>query len=323
MTLTIGKQQSERQNVCNIEPGALVDLPAALHEYLAAPGRLFDDTPTPQNVGRLDLTFAPGSGQTRLISRSHSGPIYILHPIYTDTLYPEQVFIYTIQLGDGMVEGDRYLLNFTCEPGSAVHITSQSATKIFRMKEDLAYQSVNLTLKDEAFVEYLPDPVIPFRDSRYYQRLDLTIAPTATLIFGEILLPGRVACGERHQYTFYHSDVQAVRPDGTLLFADRVHLASLHAPPQSPGRLGAYETAGSLYLLTSRVAARELVDRLRCCLASQTEVLAGVSELPNGCGVCIRLLGCTSMAIKSAFHFAWNDARLAILGLPAPDLRKC
>ena len=117
--------------------------------------------------------------------------------------------------------------------------------------------------------------------------------------------------------------MQALRPDGRLLFADRVHLAPLQAPPQAPGRLGTYETLGSLYLITPQLPTRELVDRLRRCLASHTEVLSGVSELPNGCGVCVRMLGYTSLAIKSAFHCAWNEARLALIGLPAPDLRKC
>ncbi len=290
---------------------------------IASPGQFCNGNFMSSNVGRLDLKFAPIAGKTCIIHRSYSGTIYILHPIYTDTCYPEQVFIYTIQLGDGMVQGDRYFLNFTCETGSAVHITSQAATKIFRMEEDLAYQGVNLTVRDQSFVEYLPDPIIPFRDSRCYQRIFLDVAPTATLILGEILLPGRVAHGERHVYTLYHSDMEATRPDGTLLFADRTHFTPLQAPLQSPGRLGSYEVLGSLYIITQRIAARDLVERLRYSLASQTEVLAGASELPNACGVCVRMLGLTSLLVKEAFHLAWNEARMTLLGVPAPDLRKC
>jgi len=313
----------KRQDVDENEAMVLLDVPPELQCYLATSARSVAHPLRSQNVGRLDLILAPRSQKTRLISRFQEGPIYLLQPIYTDPLYPEQVFLYIIQSGDGLVQGDRYFFNFTCEANAAVHITSQSATKIFRMEEDLAYQRVNLRIADRAFVEYLPDPVIPFRDSRCYQRLSLTIAPTATLILGEILLSGRVASGERHQYTFYCADVQASRPDGTLLFADRVHLAPLQAPPHSMGRLGAYEVLATLFILTSRLPARELTDRLRACLAAHAEVLAGISELPNGCGISVRLLGLTSLAVKSAFHLAWNEARLALIGLPAPDLRKC
>jgi urease accessory protein len=51
-------------------------------------------------------------------------------------------------------------------------------------------------------------------------------------------------------------------------------------------------------------------------------VLSGVGELPNGCGVSVKLLGPTSKAVRAAVHTAWNAARLELLGVPAPNLRK-
>lgn len=318
MTLEMKKAQGAAQGAMDSsEP-----LPADLERLLAVPDQCFKANLTSSNVGRLDVRFAPVAGKTRLIHHSHAGPLYILQPIYTDPGFPEQVFLYTIQLGDGMVQGDRYFQNFICEAGSAVHITSQSASKIFRMQADLASQRITLRLHDHAFVEYLPDPVIPFRDSRYYQRIALTIAPTATLILGEILLPGRVAHGERHVYTLYHADLEARRPDGSLLFADRIHLMPQQMPPQSPGRLGKYDVLGSLYVVTQQMAARELVQRLRTRLAAHPDTLVGVSELPNACGVFVRILGFSSLSVKEAGHLAWNEVRLALRGMPAPDLRK-
>ena len=52
------------------------------------------------------------------------------------------------------------------------------------------------------------------------------------------------------------------------------------------------------------------------------EVLAGASELPNGCGASVRLLGSTSKSVRAALTSAWNAARLALLDAPAPDRRK-
>lgn len=315
-------EMKEAQGASQGEMDSGMPLPADLARLLAVPDQCFEANLTSSNVGRLDVKFAPIAGKTRLIHHFHAGPLYILQPIYTDTSFPEQVFLYTIQLGDGMVQGDRYFQNFTCEAGSAVHITSQSATKIFRMQEDLASQRITLHLHDHAFVEYLPDPVIPFRDARCYQRIELTIAPTATLILGEILLPGRVAHGERHVYTLYHSDLEARKPDGALLFADRIHFTPQQTPLRSPGRLGTYDVLGSLYVVTQQMAARELVQRLRTCLAAHPDVLAGVSELPNACGVFVRMLGFSSLPVKEACRLAWNEARLALRGVPVPDLRK-
>ena len=51
-------------------------------------------------------------------------------------------------------------------------------------------------------------------------------------------------------------------------------------------------------------------------------VLVGVSELPNRCGAAVRVLGPTSGTVKSTLSKAWSAARLALLGTPAPNLRK-
>lgn len=318
--MTIQVEEGQSDPSCEEVPR--MPFPADLERLLAAPDQCFEADLTSGNTGRLDVRFAPVAGKTRLVHSSSKGPLYILQPIYTDTNFPEQVFLYTIQSGDGMVQGDRYFQNFTCAARSAVHITSQSATKIFRMSEDLASQCITLLLEDHAFAEYLPDPVIPFRDSRCYQRIVLTIAPTATLILGEILLPGRVAYGERHLYTLYRSDLEARRPDGALLFADRIHFTPQQTPLRAPGRLGIYDVLGSLYIVTQQVPTRALVQRLRTRLADQADVLVGISELPNSCGTFVRMFGMSSLPVKEVFRLAWNEVRIALRGVPAPDLRK-
>jgi len=51
-------------------------------------------------------------------------------------------------------------------------------------------------------------------------------------------------------------------------------------------------------------------------------IIDGVSELPNGCGVSVRLLGRTSKTVRAALTDSWQAIRLALLGAPTPDLRK-
>jgi urease accessory protein len=273
-------------------------------------------------LGLLDLAFAPSAGATRIVRQSLHGPLYILRPIYTDPGRPDMAFIYSLQMGDGLVQGDRYRIELDCAPGSAVHVTTQAATKLYRMDNNFATQVVNLRADDGAYVEYLPDPVIPFRDARFYQRIRLMVAPTASVILGEILLPGRVAYGEVHAYTLYYADTEVTGLDGTPFVVDRIKLAPTAASLRSPGRLGPYDVLATLYIVTRQAPARHLSDCLHRRLASQTSVLAGVSELPNECGVAVRMLGLSSLEVRTAFHLAWNEARLRLIGVPAPDLRK-
>jgi urease accessory protein len=304
------------------EPGwyTPTDLPAEILAY---------DTPRhglpvgcPGKVGLLDLKFTQVAGVTRLVRQFHEVPLYIFHPVYLDPGRPGMAFVYIQQSGDGMVEGDRYRLDLDCAAGTAVHFTTQAASKIYRMEENFATQLVNLTIGAGAFVEYLPDPVIPFRDSRFYQRLLVTMDPQGTAIVGEILLPGRVAHGETDAYALYYADTEVRTPAGALLFTDRLKLAPRSAAAASPGLLGCYRVLASLYVVTRQIPPGPLVDRLRDCLGGKPDTLAGVSELPNGCGAAVRILGQTSATVMAAMRLAWNEARLALLNMPAPDLRK-
>ena len=94
------------------------------------------------------------------------------------------------------------------------------------------------------------------------------------------------------------------------------------ASPRSIGLLDGHEVLSTLWVLTRQMPARELVASLREALTGQPGVLAGASELPNGCGAAVRLLASSSRSAKAAMRTAWNAARLAVIGVPAPDLRK-
>ena len=107
-------------------------------------------------------------------------------------------------------------------------------------RQNFATQLVNLDVAAGAVLEYLPDPVVPCRDSRLFQRVIVTADPDATVILGETLLPGRVAHGEANVYDLYWSETEIRRPDGRLLFADVLRLNPTGgAPATSIGLCGA------------------------------------------------------------------------------------
>lgn len=274
-------------------------------------------------TGVLDIALAPRAGSTRVIRQYQRAPLHIYRPVYLDPGRPDLAFVFLQQQGDGLVQGDRYRIDVDCAAGAAVHLTTQASTKVFAARDNFATQLVNLRVGAGAVLEYLPDPVVPFRRSRLFQRTCLTLADDATVIMGEVLLPGRVAHDEAHVYDLYWAETQAQREDGTLLFADTLRLRPGHTgDPTSPGVLGGYDIVATLYMTGPRVPPPELVALLRDTLAEIPEVLAGATELPSGRGAVVRMLGHTSKAVQTAMHTAWNSVRVALLGVPSPDLRK-
>lgn len=273
-------------------------------------------------VGVLELSLARSGGTTRVVRQKQRAPLHVYRPIYLDENVPGMAFVFVQQFGDGYVDGDRCRIEIDCGPGSAVHVTTQAATNIYRSRRNFASQVVNLRVARGAVLEYLPDAVVPFRGSRFLQRMCVTVDVDSTVIVGEVLLPGRVARGEIHAYDLYRADTEARRPDGTLLFADVLRLRPAEGNgSRSIGLLGRNDVVATLYVVTQRASAADLVELLRHALAGRG-VLAGVSELPNGCGVAARILGATSKTVRTALAEAWNAARLVLLGAPTPDRRK-
>jgi urease accessory protein len=274
-------------------------------------------------VGLLELALGPREGATRVQRQYQRAPLHVYRPIHLDPGRPDMAFIYVQQFGDGLVQGDRYRVDVDCEAGGAAHVTTQAATNVYGARQNFATQMVNLRAGAGAVLEYLPDPVVPFRGSRLFQRVSVDAHPASTVILGETLLPGRVAHDEAHAYDLYWAETEVRRPDGELLLADVLRLRPTEGEdPRSIGLLDAHDVAATMYVITGTMQPSALVPLLREALTPCSDVLAGVSELPNGCGAVVRLLAQTSRAAKVALRTAWNAARLALLGAPAPSLRK-
>ncbi|GAA1708944.1 urease accessory protein UreD [Nonomuraea bangladeshensis] len=276
---------------------------------------------TSGKVGVLDLAFERRGGRTELTGHYQKTPLQIMRPLYYDPARPDLPYVFVMSAGAGVLQGDRYRIDVTCGAGASVHVTTQTATKVYRMEQDYGTQLVRLTAGPGGYLEYLPDPVIPFAGSRFYQRTHLTCDPGASAIVAETMLAGRLARGERHAYTVYCSDLSVHRPGGALLFADPLRLVPGRSPVAGPAMFGEHGVLATLYVITQAVEAGALADALHEAAAG-SGTAGGASTLPNGAGAWVRLLGPESPPVLATLHRLWDLARRLIVGHPAPDRRK-
>ncbi|MFD0025242.1 urease accessory protein UreD [Streptomyces sp. NPDC058382] len=278
---------------------------------------------SPAKVGILDLAFAVRGGRTELVERYQKTPLQIMRPLWIDPALPGMSYVYLMATGGGIAQADRYRMDFRCGPDTQVHLTTQAATKIFRMEHDYASQRVHLTAEAGSYVEYLPDPLIPFGDSRFYQRTEITVASGATVLAGDTLTAGRLARGERHAYRVLATDLRISRPDGTLLAVDTLRLAPGPDGREvlGPGVFAGHDHVATLFVVTDSAPAAEVADTLHEALAG-LGVRYGVSVLPRECGAWVRLLDDSPIRVAAAHRAAWQSVRRLLTGHPAPDLRK-
>ena len=127
---------------------------------------LFQDEPpqmrsgTAGKTGFLRLGFEHRSGKTILANLERRSPYMVQRALHCDEHMPGLAFVFLITTSGCLLQGDRLALDITLHPRAQAHITSQSATKIYAMDANYAAQSQTITLADDAYLEFLPDPVI-------------------------------------------------------------------------------------------------------------------------------------------------------------------
>jgi urease accessory protein len=196
----------------------------------------------------------------------------------------------------GLVQGDRISIDVVVEPGGVAHLTSQSANRAYRCDEGEIRQSLLLKLNRGAYLEWWPEPLIPYAGTRIRQDARLVVDPDSTLLFAEMSLAGRVARGERHAYQRLELRTVAGRPGGEVLFRDRLLLEPAQRPCGSLGMLGDAAALGSFYLLGPELATR-LAPALAQALADLTDC-AAVTLLPAESGVLVRALSPTAASLR-------------------------
>jgi len=152
------------------------------------------------------------------------------------------------------LQGDRLALEVALNSRAQAHVTTQSATKIHTMDANYAAQTQTFTLADDAYLEFLPDPVIPHRRARFVSDTRITIAPTATLLYSEIIHPGRKHHhpGECFGVTLMSTSLAAARPDGRTLFNEKLVIEPQRYPMRQTGVMDSFDVFGNVILSRPR-----------------------------------------------------------------------
>ena len=107
-------------------------------------------------------------------------------------------------------------------------------------------------LEEDSYLEYLPEPTIPCRHTRFIADTAIRIAPSATLFYSEIYMSGRKYFdrGETFQYDILSVCSHAERPDGEQLFREKFIIRPEMYPPSTLGAMNGYDVFANVIVLT-------------------------------------------------------------------------
>lgn len=242
--------------------------------------------------------------------------------MYLEETCPEMAYVYIISPSGGVLQGDRYRTDITLTNSAKAHVTTQSATRIYRMNKNFGTQIINLEVDKNCYLEYIPDQIIPFRDSRFYQVTNIKVHDEATCMYSEMLTPGRVASNESFEYDICYMKVKSVNQNESLRLIDIAKVQPKKDNVTSFGILSTYDILGNIYILTPKDKVNQIQTQVLQTLSSAKSVIGGCTKLPDENGILIRILGSLVGDLKNIIYSIVKIVSENVLNVSFSGIRK-
>jgi urease accessory protein len=272
------------------------------------------DLPRPQ----LDLCFARRGSVTVLDRRRFRWP-FVLTGTFALDAHPRHMLTVIVQTGAGALHGgDRLSQHIVVERGAAAHITTPGASCVYRAEPGQdSRDHVTLSVAEDGYLEYLPEPRILFPDAALEQSLEIECSPGGVaLVSGAFTVHDPTACGRGFRQLRTST---ILRCHGELALADRSDIDSLEIGATTgfaafasivlaaPGRLG-HCTA--------------LAEELTRTFDAVASPYGAASLLPAKAGVGVRLAARDLRDIRAGIAAVWRATRCVLYGSPPASRRK-
>ncbi len=270
--------------------------------------------PSPLAAGAAHAPGAATPSAGRTVSRTvarfrHEGPLRILQ-----SLYPEGDAIchnVMVHPPSGLVAGDRLDITLQVDAGAHGLVTTPGATRFYRSEGEPAVQSVQITMDEDARLEWLPMEALYYSGCQAENRLQLQMAAGAQVMgwdFTALGLPASdqpFVAGQLQQ----HLELQDVWLERGRIAADDARLMD------GPLGLAGHRCLATLFLLAGSDLDR---DTRETALASARAVMqthplgqmAGITS-PHPRVVVLRMLAPVvepAMQLLKSVRNAWRPA---------------
>jgi urease accessory protein len=262
---------------------------------------------------RLSLGFADDGGTTRLVERSHFGPLRVQKPLYPEGGAVCQAIV--VHPPGGVVGGDELTIGATVGANAKALITTPGAAKWYKANDRISRQDVHLQVDTNATLEWLPQETIFFNAAHVRLNHTVSLARDATYIGCEILCFGRTASGESFD-SGRIDQCTSIRRDGRLVWSEQGALSGGSSSMNSPLSL-AGKTVCATLLAIGKALPSSVIAGLREEAADAVAAtdMFGATQMKSI--LVVRYLGNSSETAKQLMTRAWQRLRPELTGREA------
>lgn len=266
-------------------------------------------------TGHLHLLFAERNGQTFLREQSFRAPAHISKPYWDGT----HLIVNVVNPTAGLFPGDTIEVSLRASANSKAVITSPSASRIFRAREQgtTVIWKQHLYVEQGAWMDFFPEMLIPHAGSTFAQDTTIQLENGASILYLDSMAPGRLASGEAFKFSrlSWRTELQI---DGRLTALERyslqphdhsLHALELHFP-------NSYHASG---FLVAPISDEKSLMREISSL-SDGSAIVGASPVAPG-AFSLRVLAANAITLRKTL-LGLREIVYRILAIPAPKLRK-
>ena len=300
-------------------PAPEVDFSEAreMKKYLREPEAMYVGAPGKHGYLRMGFELDK-TGKSILRDLERRAPLIVQQELYFDEEMPEMPCVYILSSGGPNVDGDRYRQDITVKKDAFAHVSTGAATKLAEMKYNYSGLIQNLVLEDNAYLEFIPEPVIPCKHTRFISDTRLCVAESATVFYSEIFMGGRkyYSDGELFQYDMLSVCSHGERSDGRQLFREKFVIDPKEENPRNLGVMSNFDVFANVIVMTPEENAGKIYEATEVFL--NKKLAAGITRLPNNAGLLYKVLGMEPGPVKKIVREFCSLVRQNVKGKRVP-----
>lgn len=251
-----------------------------------------------------------GEPVSYLAEQYYKLPLQVMTPFYQDS--DGTVSLYLLNPSGGMLEYDNFLVDVQVGNDAQAHLLTPSANKVYRRKSDgIARQTNIFTVGEGSTLEYLPEEMIPFKDSAFHQDTTFYLKKDSQLITWDIMAAGRAARGEVFDFSQYSSYMNIYIED-ELVLVDRMKLLPAQTNIHSQLCMKDSLFLATVYCYSQAGCTEEMVQMIRETLGDLCKEEIGIS-CPEPGFIIIKVLENHMHLLHNKLKIIWSILRSGIL----------
>lgn len=292
-----------------------------MHPYLAPPDAMYVGAPGKHGYLRMGFEL-DAEGKSIMRDLERRVPLIVQQELYFDREWKELPCVYILSSGGPNLDGDRYQQDIYLKKDAYAWISTGAATKLSEMKRNYSGMKQHISLEEGSYLEFMPEPVIPCRNTRFICDSELVVHPSATLFYSEVYMGGRkyYEKPEIFDYDILSVCCKGKRPDGTDLFREKFVVEPKRLlNPRQLGIMGRFDVFANVIVMTPPDKAEEIYHHTEAFLNLNEGMAAGITKLPNDAGLLFKVLGMEAQPVKKIVRAFSSTVREVVKGIKVAD----